>query len=190
MNDEFNLWRDESSHAKILKQFNTPKSQGGYNCDGFEEYPKLLYKASRHPISRRYYVALAEDELSLDRTRVLVDAQMFNRSCQLTVSGPEMEEKAIKDGWRKSQAEAIELVKDYELRDATLAAHRNYEDQGMSEKALAESEAYQRVTPGHVAEIPEQPRMRKPLTEEQLQNRRASLAKARAARGKKGQPVA
>jgi len=187
MNEDFNIWQQESMHAKILKQFNTPKSQGGFNRDGFEEYPKLLYMAQKHPLSNKFYVALAEDELSLDRTRVLVDAQQFNRSCQMTVDSPEMEERAIKGGWRKSQGEAMQYREDESLIQATLSAHKNYEDRNMSERAKEESEAYERVTPGHVAEIPEQPRMRKPLTEEQKQNRRASLAKARAARGKKSE---
>lgn len=161
MAEDFNIWSAESMHAKILKQFNTPKSQGGFRCDGFEPYPKMLYKANRHPQGGKYYVSLAEDELSLDRTRVLVDAQAFNRQCQLTVEDAEKEARAKKDGWCTSQAEALQWREDQDKRDAHAAAHRNYEDRNLSEKALAESKAREEASPVHMGEIPEQPRKRR-----------------------------
>lgn len=154
---DFNIWQQESNHAKVLRQFNTPKSQGGYRCDGHEEYPRMLYMARPHPISKRYYVALDADEMSLDRTRVLVDAGQFNRSCQLLVESPEKEERAIREGWRKSQAEAMEYRDQFVERQAISAAERNFDDRHLSKKAAAEAKAIEEKIHGHVAEIPAQP---------------------------------
>lgn len=159
--EPFDIWKSERGHVNALRAANARKSQGGTHADGFEEFPKMLYKAKPHPISNRYYVSLAEDELSLDRTRVLVDAQAFNRQCQLTVEDAEKEARAKKDGWCTSQAEAMLAVEAREKRDAHAAAHRNYEDRNLSEKALAESKRVEETSPGHLGEIPEQPKKRR-----------------------------
>lgn len=181
MEKDFSIWQEESTHAKILKQFNTPKSQGGFRCNGFEEFPKLLYMARPHPISGRYYVALEADELSLDRTRTLVEAQQFNRSCQLLVETPEMEERALRDGWRKSQAEAMEYREQFVEKQAIAAAERNYDDRRMSEKAAAEAKAIEEKIHGHVPEIPAQPTEKKPTDPAKVDR----MAKARAAKAAK-----
>lgn len=155
--ERFDIWKSERGHMNALKQANATLSQGGTHAEGFQEFPKMLYRASKHPISKRYYVALDEDELSLDRTRVLVDAQAFNRQCQLTVEDAEKEARAKKDGWCTSQAEALQWREDQDKRDAHAAAHRNYEDRNLSEKALAESKAVEEASPVHLGEIPQTP---------------------------------
>lgn len=159
--DEFNIWQQETMHSKILKQFNTPKRDGGFNANGFEEYPKMLYKAREHPLSHKFYVALEADELSLDRTRVIVDAQAFNRSCQMEVKDKEMEERAIREGWSKSQLEALHRHEVDILKLAKEAAHRNYDDRNLSEQAKVEAQRVEDSTPGQVAEVPEAPRRRR-----------------------------
>lgn len=180
--EEFSIWQKESMHRKILRQFNTPKSQGGERGEPGQEYPKMLYKAQRHPLGGRFYVFLDKDELSLDGKTVIVDAQAFNRTCQITVDTRELEERVKRDGWRKSMAEAMEYVGDSQEKSAIDAAHQNYLDRGMSEKALKEKEAYELTVPGHVASIPEKPRQRKPMSAETKAKLAASLAKAREAK--------
>lgn len=187
--DDFNIWQQESMHRKILKQFNTPKSQGGFRCDGFEEFPKMLYRAQRHPLGGKFYVALEKDEMSLDGNKVIVDAQAFNRTCQMIVETPEMEERAIKGGWRKSMGEAMQYVQDEELRLATEAAHRNYDDRNMGAKAKAQAEEIELKIHGHVAEIPEQRRVRKTLSPEHKAKLAAGRDKARAAKAGNPEPA-
>jgi hypothetical protein len=154
-------WSDDSFYKKEINRWNAPKREGGMNRNGFERFPMMLYHTQEHPISHRHEVAIAEDVISLDKTRVILDAQAFNSSCQMTVNNEEELERAKRDGWCESQAEAVAWREQWVARLATEAAHRNYDDRNMSDKAKAEAEKAELAIPGHVAEIPERPR-RKP----------------------------
>lgn len=160
MEKHFNIWESETFHAKELAKWNTPKRQGGYGANGFEEFPKMLYMARKHPITGKFVVAIDTDELSLDRTRILLDAQAFTKTCQFEVKGPEEESKAIRNGWRRSMAEAMAEHEDVVLTAATAAAHQNYLDRNMSEGAKAEKDRFEASTPEHVSDIPEAPKRR------------------------------
>jgi hypothetical protein len=178
-------WPEESEYKKILRKWDAPKREGGYNRDGYEPFPRMLYKPQPHPLSGRFMVSLDRDEISLDKTRVIVDAQAFNASCQLVVNDENEMERAKGHGWRETQGEAMAWHEGELDRLAHAAADRNRDDSRMSEKAKAEADAIDRTLDGHRGEIPEQPRMRKPLTEEQRERARANMAKARAARSAK-----
>jgi hypothetical protein len=155
--EEFNIWKSERGHMKALAKANARISQGGTHADGFQEFPKMLYRAKKHPFGGKFYVSLDEDELSPDRTRVLVDAQAFNRQCQMTVEDAEKEARAREDGWRPSQAEAVQYRLDEDKREAHEAAARNHADRNMSEKALTEAKRVEEATPTHMGEIPQTP---------------------------------
>jgi hypothetical protein len=178
-------WPEESHYAKEMKRWDAPKREGGMNRNGFEPYPKMLYRTQPHPQSGRHEISMDKDIISLDKTVVLVDAQAFNNSCQLIVHRAEEEENAKRDGWRESQAEAVQFHLDELDRMAREAAHRNHDDRNLSEKAKAEARAIEEKIPGHVAEIPEQPRVKRSLSPEALQSKRDAMAKAREAKAKK-----
>lgn len=154
-------WSSESYYMKELKRWDAPKREGGMNRNGFERFPMMLYHTQQHPISGRQEVCIDRDILSLDKTTVLLDAQLFNASCQMIVKDEEELERAKRDGWCETQAGAVEWQEKYLANLAAEAAHRGHDDRNMSEKALAEADAIDRATPGHLGEIPEQPRVKR-----------------------------
>lgn len=170
------IWAEESFYAKEMKRWDAPKREGGMNRNGYEPFPRMLYKPQPHPMSGKYEVAIAEDIISLDKTRVILDSQAFNASCQMIVGNEEEFDRAKRNGWRETQTEAMEHHEGELSRLATEAAHRNHDDRNMSEPAKAEAQLVEDSTASHVAEIKEK--------------RRAAMAKARAAKAaKKAQTV-
>lgn len=147
-------WSEESQFKKEMRKWNTPKRDGGMNCNGFEKYPQMLYKAQKNPLSGKMEVAIAADVVSLDGTIVILSAEQFNASCQLLVNSDGELDKAKDGGWRESQAEAMAFLEALDLAVATAAAERNYSDRNLSEKAKAEATEIESKLPGHVAEIP------------------------------------
>jgi len=169
-------WADESVYMQEMTKWNRPKRDGGMNCNGHEEYPRMLYKAQRNPISGKMEVAMARDVISADKTVVILSAEQFNSTCQLTVNDQSEYDRAISDGWRKSQAEAMLHEEELHNEIALAAAYRAAEDAKMSAAARAEVKAAEEATPEHLAEMP-----RKPLDR---------MAKARAAKAaKKANPA-
>lgn len=160
---DFSIWQTESFHRKELAKWNAPKRLGGYNTNGGEEFPKMLYMARQHPKTRKWLVALSEDETTMVgmQEKVTLDAQAFTRTCQLTVYSQEEQDKAIRAGWALSQKLALEKHETDVEDAARAAAERNWQDRNMSPAAKAESDAFEKTTPDHVAAIPEQPVRRK-----------------------------
>jgi hypothetical protein len=148
-------WSDESSYKKEMKRWDRKKREGGMNADGFEPFPRMLYKAQRHPLSNKYEVAVDRDVISADKTLVIFDHEQFNTSCQLIVNDQREYDQAKAEGWRDSQKEAMAYREGLEQDMARAAAERNWEDRNMSEAAKAESAAYESTTAEHVGEIPE-----------------------------------
>lgn len=155
-------WADESYKVKEETKWNRPKSQGGRNCDGFEPYPRMLYKAQENPLSHKYEVVMARDVISLDKTTVILDAAQFNQSCQLTVNDEREYQNAKADGWRDTPKLAMEYYEGREQELAVAAAVRAYEDRNMGSAAKAESAEFESRTPEHVAEIPVKKRRGRP----------------------------
>ena len=175
-------WPEESNYIKEQKRWNAPKREGGMNRDGFQEFPKMLYMAQPNPLSGKHEVYVVKDVISLDKTTILLDSQAFNASCEATVYSAEEEERYKREGWSNSRPGALEAHEKRLDNLATAAAQKNIDDRRMGEKAKAEAEKYEQATPHHVAEIPEQPRQRKPLSEAHKQKLIAGAAKAREAK--------
>lgn len=148
-------WDEDSKYYKELSRWDKPKRDGGMNRDGYQEYPRMLYMAQKHPLTNVYEVAAKEDVLSLDQKTVLFSAEQFNRSCQKIVENERECELAMNSGWRKSQAEAMEYREGHAQAIAEAAAFRAHEDRNLSEKAKAELAKVEESTPDHVAEVPE-----------------------------------
>lgn len=148
------FWNQESGDAKEKARWDRKKRDGGMNANGHEEYPKMLYMARTHEFSAgKYVVAVQHDILTIDKTRVLFDAEQFTRTCQLLVNSEAEEAAARGDGWRGSAAEALKRVEERELEMQTAAAERAYSDRNMSLNAKAEADAADRAHDGHMPEV-------------------------------------
>ncbi len=128
----------QSVEGRELRRWDLPKSRGGMNRDGYEEYPKCLYKAGRP-----------------DHANVKVTGSK-------TVRDEQEERLALGQGWSVTQEAAIELVHKTHTEMGKLAAERAYVERRMSPKAQAEAAAFESETIQHVAEIPVQPIKRRP----------------------------
>ena len=159
-------WPAESNMAKELKKWDLPKRQGGYNADGYEEYPRMLYKAQPDPTtnSKTLVVRLLEDVYHANGRDIRLYADQFNARCQMIVKSDHELDQAYKAGWRKSEKEAMEYVRGLENAVAEAAAFRNYEDRNKSELAKREIEAAEASTHKNFGEIPEAPRVKRKYT--------------------------
>lgn len=111
------------------------QSEGGKAGQGFEPYPKMLFRAVRADGGPRIAGQLVVDS--------------------------EREEKYQKTlGWHDGQKEAIQAIRDEDTEFARLAANRAHNERLMSDKAKAEARAIDESTIQHQPTIPEQSRPR------------------------------
>ncbi len=139
----------------------------------YREYPRMLFRAQRHPVTGKTSCAemppnsiefLNQNEFErADRA-----VASFNRSCQKTVESADEYRIAMNDGWRESPVDAIAEYEKRRKGTSDIAANRHYNDQFMSPAARAEAAAADAGTDEHLAEIPRTPikrRGRKPRAE-------------------------
>lgn len=138
--------------------------------------PRMLYKARHRPDGKRSCGEV------LDSLCGGQSAEQWSRQCQLTVRDESEMIRALENGWRKTPAEALELLKekDNAVQDAT--AERHYKDLRMSEPAQREAAAADLTTLKHLPEIPEKPRVKKQLSPEHKAKLAAGRDKAREAK--------
>jgi len=122
-----------SPEGQERMRWDRPKSQGGMRCDGFEEYPKSMFRAGRP-----------------DHGNIKI-----TESC--SVGSAHEEARQYDDGWRPTQQAAIDLVKARDQEIAELAAERHYVERSMSPAAQREAAAVDEATVYHVPAIPETP---------------------------------
>lgn len=116
----------------------TGKDIPGKNRVGYQEYPKVLYRAGRPTMAN---VAITGS---------------------ITVHDEQQELVAVGQGWCRTQEQAIQRVHDEHMEMATLAANRAWHDQRMSESARAEAEAREAAHDSvqHLPDLGEAPRRR------------------------------
>jgi hypothetical protein len=127
----------------------------------------MLYRAARRP-DGAISVTEVDDALFGGREGA---AERWSQQNVKVVNNDVEQSKAFEDGWRKKPDEAIEFLKSREQVPADEAAHGNYLDRNMSEKALAEKAAKEAAAEGHLPEIKEEPirrRTAKATTESEL----------------------
>lgn len=152
--------------AKELAKWDKPKSQGGYRCDGFEEFPKMLYKAQK--VNGKNVCLDVEplpDQFPTDDQwrRATESITRRNRENTCIVGSPEEEERRKRDGWRNTPQDAVGFLNGLDDDVAKAAAHRAYEDRNMSEPAKREIAAAEEAADGaHVAEVVAKPRRGRP----------------------------
>lgn len=152
-----------SNYAKEVAKF----EQSGYDPTQ-HPYPKMLYRAQRDsggkwvtfeplPLARHF----RDDQ---DWNRACDEVRAFNRSCQMVVQD-EDEARVAKNngqGWRETQAQAVEFQHSLQKDISTAAAERAASDEKMSPNAQAEAKAHEEETFGHQPEIPEKKRRGRP----------------------------
>jgi hypothetical protein len=127
----------ESKLAKEMAKWEKPWK--------YVPFPRMLY----HAVKRKDGVVVCIDP-------AIPEAQ----SCVIVHSEAE-QSRAMEAGWRESQKEAMDWFEAKEQSIAKAAAHRNYEDRNMSEKAKAEiSEAEAAAGADHLPEVKEKKRGR------------------------------
>lgn len=149
----------DSELGKELARWDAPKSQGGMRCDGYEPYPKMLYKADRYPGSGKVMVAHP-----LAGTGDAV-ADAFSARCWLTVKSPEEHEAANRAGWCDTSSEALAAFERAATAEADAAANAAYHVRRMSEQAQQEFADAQDAAEFHDPEVkaPKLKPKRKPI---------------------------
>lgn len=142
----------ESEYDKEMRKWDLPKSQGGYNIDHFEKYPQSLYKAFRDETGK----ARCRDLSGLYTSDPVIQARSdaFNKKCEFVVRNEDEYQRAIRDGWRDTQQEALDLLEAYQQDIAKAAAEAAYSVQRMSEKAKAEYDAHDANTEAPAVDVP------------------------------------
>ena len=137
----------DSEYARETSKWDLPKRQGGFNANGFEAFPVMLYKAH----ARANGKVMCGDPLA---TIGDAEAEAFSRSCQLHVRGPEELERAHREGWADSPEAALAAYERAQIDIADTAAKRHFSEQTMSATAQAEAAAADAATHEHVADVP------------------------------------
>ncbi len=125
----------DSEYAKELAKWNTPKRDGGFGPDGYEPYPRMIYRA----IARQGKAEVGD-----------VRDEQFSAACQLIVRSPAEFDRAIADGWRATPTEALAHADALQVAMATAAAEAAFAAQRMTPKAQAERAKLEAATDKHV----------------------------------------
>ena len=148
----------ESEYDKELQKWDTPKRLGGYGPDGFEAFPRMLYKAHRRENGK--VMCMDMEALYATDMNVALRADAFNRSCQTTVNNQHELDRELANGWRPSPQEALDYQESLARDIAQAAAETNWSVQRMSDKARAEHAAADRATDAPVTDVPAPPKKR------------------------------
>ena len=140
----------EGEYAKELKRWDTPKRLGGYGPDGFEQFPKMLYKADRWTNGK----AMVGHP---GAATGLPEELAFSNRCQHTAHNGDEYIRARNAGWCDSPEEALEAFEEAQQSVAREAAEAKHKAVRMSEKANAEFDAAQVESEDHVPD-PEAPK--------------------------------
>lgn len=132
----------------------------------FRMYPMMLYKAHECRLSNNKMLSAIEEPRRVLFTsgpagddawmQAREEAQSFNSKCQRIVNDADEEARARSEGWAVGHEEAMKVHLAVEREVALVAGQRNIADAGMSERALAERDAFEAANFGHQGEIKEQ----------------------------------
>ena len=145
----------ESDYSRENERWNTTKQHGGFNANGFEEYPLMVFKAFERDNGK----VMCGDPLA---TVGDAEGEAFSRSCQLVVRNDEERDKAVKAGWSFGPDTAIEKY-EHDMRSiAEITAQRHFAEQGSSDLAKAEAKQADDATHRQVPEVPEKRKRGRP----------------------------
>lgn len=146
----------ETEYDKEMAKWDAPRREGGMRPDGYEPFPKMLYFARELkngkaavadvPGPRGWY---SDDNTYLSAE---LEAQRFTSSCQRVVRNSDELERAYREGWRETPADALAHYEALQREIATAAAEANFAATRMSDKAQAERRRRESATDKHVPE--------------------------------------
>ena len=169
-------WPIESEYGKELARWNTPRNVvvkdsndepmrdsqtgefiRGKKCAGYEEFPRMMYKANRLPngqpsageIQPHPAWCLSREEYE-QRCNYI---EQFNRECQRVVNDEAEMRFSFNQGWRKTTKEALDLYEEQQQEIARAAAEAEYRAQRMSAKARREWDSVQGDSSEHVVDV-------------------------------------
>lgn len=142
----------ESEYDKELAKWDLPKRLGGHNADGFEKYPQTLYKAFRNENGK----AMCRDISDLYTNDPVLQAKAiaFTKKCEYVVRTEDEYQRALREGWRDTQQQALDLFEAQQRDIAQAAAEAAFAVQRMSDKAKAEYERHDAETEGPAVDVP------------------------------------
>lgn len=151
----------------------------GYRPENFP-YPRMLYKAYTcdDGIVRcmdtvpQYRVGVTVDVYS----QMVRQVEEFNKRCVMEVPDEAAHKRQAEQGWCTSAEEAIKKQKGWHNDMLEAAAHQNYLDRNMSEKAKQEKREYVSQSPIPVADIPEAPKVKEHWKTRQAREKREAKA--------------
>lgn len=175
----------DTALGKELARWNTPRNRPvmdssgdpvvengttlmGMGAVGYEPYPKMLYRAQTHPVSKQVRSYSPEPDMldyttSADYERALNQISRHNTACTKVVHDEAEYRRAISDGWRESPGQAMEAAEARAIEISDLAARRHYTDRTMSEPAQREAaDADRSAGMQHVLDVQPRKRGRKP----------------------------
>ena len=144
----------DTDFSRELERWNTPIRQNGFNANGFEEYPRMLFKAFQRDNGK---------VMCGDPSAAVGDAmgEAFSRSCQLIVKNHDEYDRAIEQGWAEGPDKAVEKF-ELEMRSvAEVTAKRHFADQSLGDLAKAEAKQADDATHEQVPAVPVTPVRRK-----------------------------
>ena len=145
----------DSEYAREHERWNTTKQHGGFNANGFEEYPLMVFKAFERDNGK----VMCGDPLAAVGDS---EGEAFSRSCQLIVRNDEERDKAVKAGWSIGPDKAIEKY-EHDMRSiAEVTAQRHFAEQGIGDLAKAEAKQADDATHRQVPEVPEKRKRGRP----------------------------
>lgn len=140
----------DSALAKELKKWDTPRSQGGMKCDGFEPYPKMLYMAHRRENGK---VLCGDNPLNYRLDQDIAAAEAFTAKCQMTVRDDAADRRAQGQGWCETPDGAIAAFEAREQAVFQAAAEAAHAVTRMSEPAQREFAAADPGGMTHVTDV-------------------------------------
>lgn len=126
----------ETDHDKEMARWDLPKRMGGYGPDGFEPYPRMLYKAHRRDNGK--VMCMDMSALYGEDMATVARAEAFNASCQKVVQSEDQYLIAKGQGWCDTPTAALEAFEQQQQALAQAAAEVNYQVRRMSEAAQRE----------------------------------------------------
>ena len=144
----------ESEHDKELAKWDLPKRLGGHNADGYEKYPQMLYKAFRNEDHGGKAMCMDTSYLYTSDPAKQARAEAFTRQCQHTVRNDDEFQKALAEGWRETQAQALDLLESYHREMAQAALEANLAARRMSAQAQAEFADHDAKSEDVITDVP------------------------------------
>ena len=145
----------DSDYARENARWDTTQQHGGFNANGFEEYPLMVFKAFERDNGK---VMCGDPRAAVGDA----EGEAFSRSCQLVVRNIEERERAMSQGWSIGPDRAIEKYEEDMRSIAEVTAQRHFAEQGISALAKAEAKQADDATHRQVPAVPEKRKRGRP----------------------------